>query len=75
MMAHITYLADASMDRKFGAGKKRGPLADTSSFDVQSKWRATAPPGASFINRFDANSYLYITRSLDSSTSPRPTVR
>ena len=75
MMAHITYLSDASMDRKFGRRtvKERPPAADAPStapapaafdvnFEVQSYLRYQ---GQSFINRFDANTYLYITRAID----------
>ncbi|MCU0792562.1 MAG: homoserine O-acetyltransferase [Opitutaceae bacterium] len=76
MMAHITYLSDASMDRKFGRREVRAPAAarvgaDTLAapaaafdveFEVQSYLRYQ---GQSFINRFDANTYLYITRAID----------
>jgi homoserine O-acetyltransferase len=74
MMAHITYLSDASMDRKFGrrtvtqkpegAASAAGPAGETfdARFEVESYLRYQAQ---SFINRFDANSYLYITRALD----------
>jgi homoserine O-acetyltransferase len=66
MMAHITYVSDASMDRKFG--RRRAPARDAAPdafdvpFEVESYLRHQ---GQSFINRFDANSYLTITRALD----------
>lgn len=68
MMAHITYLSDAGMDRKFGrrqvAERKSANAANTFDvrFEVESYLRYQ---GRSFIDRFDANSYLYITRALD----------
>ncbi len=70
-MAHITYLSDASMDRKFGRREVRAPGTTTGTaankgfdveFEVQSYLRYQ---GQSFINRFDANTYLYITRAID----------
>jgi homoserine O-acetyltransferase len=66
MMAHITYVSDASMDRKFG--RKRTHAADGAAynFDVQFEVESYLRyQGESFINRFDANSYLYITRAID----------
>ncbi|MFI5356515.1 MAG: homoserine O-acetyltransferase [Opitutales bacterium] len=67
MMAHITYLSDASMDRKFGRRKKADAAnGDAYTFDIQFEVESYLRyQGQSFINRFDANSYLYITRALD----------
>ncbi|MDD3178791.1 MAG: homoserine O-acetyltransferase [Opitutaceae bacterium] len=66
MMAHITYLSDTSMDRKFGRRKKETAAADAYNFDVQFEVESyLRHQGQAFINRFDANSYLYITRALD----------
>jgi homoserine O-acetyltransferase len=66
MMAHITYLSDASMDRKFGRRKRRAADTEPSAFDVQFEVEGyLRHQGQSFINRFDANTYLYITRALD----------
>ncbi|MBI5690016.1 MAG: homoserine O-acetyltransferase [Verrucomicrobia bacterium] len=66
MMAHITYLSDASMDRKFGRRKKETAHQDAYTFDIQFEVESyLRHQGQSFINRFDANSYLYITRALD----------
>lgn len=66
MMAHITYVSDASMDRKFGRKKKDTATGDAYTFDIQFEVESyLRHQGQSFINRFDANSYLYITRALD----------
>jgi homoserine O-acetyltransferase len=66
MMAHITYVSDASMDRKFGRRRKSTGAGDSYNFDVQFEVEGyLRHQGQSFINRFDANSYLYITRALD----------
>ncbi len=67
MMAHITYLSDTSMDRKFGRRRKNlPPAAGTHSFEMQFEVEGYLKhQGAAFINRFDANSYLYITRAID----------
>jgi homoserine O-acetyltransferase len=65
MMAHITYLSDASMEQKFGR-KKRGSAADAEPFDAQYEVeRYLQHQGQAFINRFDANTYLYITKAID----------
>jgi homoserine O-acetyltransferase len=77
MMAHITYVSDASMDRKFGRRQARAAASEAGSppdaalpktytFDVQFEVESyLRHQGESFINRFDANSYLYITRAID----------
>ena len=66
MMAHITYVSDASMDRKFGRRKTNPGNGEAYTFDVQFEVESyLRHQGQSFINRFDANSYLYITRALD----------
>lgn len=66
MMAHITYVSDASMDRKFGRRKKDGANGNGYTFGTQFEVEGyLRHQGQAFINRFDANSYLYITRALD----------
>ena len=65
MMAHITYLSDAGLEEKFGRDKVKGEEARKqfdAEFQVESYLRYQ---GQSFINRFDANSYLYLTKALD----------
>ena len=64
MMAHITYLSDRSMDRKFGRKRQEGQGNHYSfniEFEVENYLKYQAQ---SFINRFDANAYLYFTRAL-----------
>ncbi|VAW16214.1 Homoserine O-acetyltransferase [hydrothermal vent metagenome] len=65
MAAHITYLSEDVLHRKFGRNFQDGD-APTFSFDadfqVESYLRYQ---GSSFVNRFDANSYLYLTRTMD----------
>jgi homoserine O-acetyltransferase len=65
MMAHITYLSDAGLEEKFGRDKVKSEGARSqfdAEFQVESYLRYQ---GQSFINRFDANSYLYLTKALD----------
>ncbi|MDP1617227.1 homoserine O-acetyltransferase [Phenylobacterium sp.] len=65
MAAHITYLSEAALQRKFGRELQRDGLSwgfDAPDFQVESYLRYQ---GASFVDRFDANSYLYITRAVD----------
>ncbi len=66
MMAHITYLSDAGMDRKFGRRKRESAGGESYTFDAQFEVESYLKhQGETFINRFDANSYLYITRAID----------
>jgi homoserine O-acetyltransferase len=65
MAAHITYLSEAALHRKFGRNlQDRNALSYRfdADFQVESYLRHQ---GASFVERFDANSYLYITRAMD----------
>ncbi len=65
MAAHITYLSEAALQRKFGRALQNregvsfgfGP-----DFQIESYLRHQ---GMTFVDRFDANSYLYITRAMD----------
>ena len=64
MAAHITYLSEPALQRKFGRELQRDGLSwgFDADFQVESYLRHQ---GASFVDRFDANSYLYITRALN----------
>jgi len=64
MIGHITYMSDISMAEKFGRQKKSGakPFKFTADFEVEGYLRYR---GDNFVKRFDANSYLYITKAMD----------
>jgi len=65
MIGHITYLSDDSMHEKFGRklrGKKSFGFDFGVDFEVESYLRHK---GGAFVDRFDANSYLYITKAID----------
>ena len=65
MAGHITYLSEAALHRKFGrALQDRAEVSYgfDADFQVESYLRHQ---GISFVERFDANSYLYITRAMD----------
>jgi homoserine O-acetyltransferase len=65
MVAHITYLSDASMQEKFGRqlkDKERYGYDFSMDFQVESYLQHQ---GDSFVKRFDANSYLYISKAID----------
>ena len=65
MAAHITYLSDEALHRKFGRGlqdRDHVTYGFEADFQIESYLRHQ---GRSFVERFDANSYLYITRAMD----------
>ncbi|HUI97094.1 MAG TPA: homoserine O-acetyltransferase [Xanthobacteraceae bacterium] len=65
MGAHITYLSDAALHRKFGRkfqDRDNPTFSFDADFEVESYLRHQ---GSTFVERFDANSYLYLTRAMD----------
>ncbi|HLY06219.1 MAG TPA: homoserine O-acetyltransferase [Rhizomicrobium sp.] len=65
MAAHITYLSEAALQRKFGRtlqNRDSFSFAFSPDFQIESYLHHQ---GISFVDRFDANSYLYITRAMD----------
>jgi len=65
MAAHITYLSEAGLTEKFGRrlqDREAKTFGFDADFQVESYLRHQ---GISFVDRFDANSYLYITRAMD----------
>jgi homoserine O-acetyltransferase len=65
MGAHITYLSDVALHRKFGRrfqDRDNRTFSFDADFQVESYLRYQ---GISFVERFDANSYLYLTRAMD----------
>jgi homoserine O-acetyltransferase len=65
MTAHITYLSEDALTKKFGRelqGRDAVTFGFDADFQVESYLRYQ---GSAFVDRFDANSYLYITRAMD----------
>ncbi|MEO1694241.1 MAG: homoserine O-acetyltransferase [Pseudomonadota bacterium] len=65
MAAHITYLSEEALQRKFGRNlqdRQAMSFSFSADFQVESYLRHQ---GSTFVDRFDANSYLYITRAMD----------
>jgi len=65
MAAHITYLSEDSLTRKFGRRlqeREEVTFGFDADFQVESYLRYQ---GSTFVDRFDANSYLYISRAMD----------
>jgi homoserine O-acetyltransferase/O-succinyltransferase len=65
MAAHITYLSEKALQLKFGRNlqnRSERSFSFNADFQVESYLRHQ---GSSFVDRFDANSYLYITRAMD----------
>jgi homoserine O-acetyltransferase len=64
MIGHITYMSDVSMAEKFGRRTKaeKEPFKFAADFEVEGYLHYR---GDNFVKRFDANSYLYITKAID----------
>ncbi len=65
MIGHITYLSEESMHLKFGRSLRH---ADQYRYDFDSEFSVETYldyQGQSFVDRFDANSYLYLTKAMD----------
>ena len=65
MAAHITYLSEPALTRKFG---RRLQARDSLTYGFDADFQVESylrHQGMSFVDRFDANSYLYITRAMD----------
>jgi homoserine O-acetyltransferase len=64
MIGHITYMSDQSMEEKFSRRLKNPAyrFSFDAEFEVEGYLRHR---GATFVRRFDANSYLYVTRAMD----------
>jgi homoserine O-acetyltransferase len=65
MTAHITYLSESALQKKFGRNlqnKENLSFTFSQDFKVESYLHHQ---GQSFIERFDANSYLYVTKAVD----------
>ena len=65
MAAHITYLSEEALQDKFGRNlqdRDKRTFSFDADFQVESYLRYQ---GSTFVDRFDANSYLYITRAMD----------
>jgi homoserine O-acetyltransferase len=70
MAAHITYLSEAGLTEKFGRRlqARPGKLDGAKSFGFDADFQVESylrHQGITFVERFDANSYLYITRAMD----------
>ena len=65
MIGHVTYISEGAMDRKFGRSLQAAEK-ESFSFDVDYSVESYLRyQGQIFHQRFDANSYLYITRAID----------
>jgi homoserine O-acetyltransferase len=65
MAAHITYLSETALHRKFGRSlqdREALTFGFDADFRIESYLRHQ---GVTFVDRFDANSYLYLTRAMD----------
>ncbi len=65
MSAHITYMSEAALTQKFG---RRLQDRETVTFGFEADFQIESylrHQGSTFVDRFDANSYLYVTRAMD----------
>ena len=65
MAAHVTYLSESALHRKFGRNlqdREKPTFGFDADFQIESYLRYQ---GSAFVDRFDANSYLYMTRAMD----------
>lgn len=65
MLGHITYLSEEAMQRKFGRSLRHG---STLQYDLEPQFSVETyldHQGDKFVERFDANTYLYLTRAMD----------
>ncbi|MCX8070766.1 MAG: homoserine O-acetyltransferase, partial [Thermodesulfovibrionales bacterium] len=64
MIGHITYMSEKSMEEKFGRQRKeqQASFSFNADFEVENYLHYK---GDKFVERFDANSYLYITKAMD----------
>jgi len=66
MVGHISYLSDRSMQTKFGRNLRNNGGAYAFDFSEEFEVQGYLEhQGLSFVKRFDANSYLYITKAID----------
>lgn len=62
MLGHITYMSEEYMKQKFGRKRKKSLKYFTPSFEVENYLHYN---GEKFTSRFDANSFLYLTKAMD----------
>ncbi|HPF58247.1 MAG TPA: homoserine O-acetyltransferase [Candidatus Competibacteraceae bacterium] len=66
MLGHITYLSDEGMRAKFGRELREGTLIFNFNFDTEFQVESyLRHQGKAFVDRFDANTYLLMTKTLD----------
>jgi len=72
MTTHITYFSDSQLDRRFGRNLQKG---DTFTYRLEQEFQIESylhHLGKSFVEVFDPNSYLYISRAMDYFDVSRP---
>ncbi|MCZ7589229.1 MAG: homoserine O-acetyltransferase [Gaiella sp.] len=64
MMAHLTYVSETSLERRFGRRQRDGTTGYSFDADFEIE-HYLEHQGRSFLERFDANTYLYLSRVMD----------